>query len=314
MPQQIGILIAFVLPAAIAATAYDAGQQPIAVAQQSAPGNSHHEADQTDETRNCKSAAARVDELFQAVRTSDVERIAAVLSDTGVNTRDCQGRTPLYVAISERQIAAAELLLQKHANPNLRVTGGDAPLINAVRSDEPELVHLLVAFGADVNIRTDQGYVLLEAVREGSPAIVADLLNRGANARVRNEQGRTAIMFAIERGYPEMVRSLLAAGADVNARSDEGGDHAVELAFRENRSDLLRLLLAAGADANVTTITGTVLTDAIAAGKIGIVKLLLDHNASVSTPNAEGDGPISIARTKGYTEIENLLRAAGARE
>jgi hypothetical protein len=167
--------------------------------------------------------------------------LGEILTRVNVNSRDCHGRTALYVAVTEQKRDAVELLLAKGEDPNLRVTGGDTVLVTAVRADDADIVYKLVTHGADVNTRTDDGYVLLEAVKESCPDVVASLLARGANARLVDENGRTAVMLAIKRGYVEIVGFLLSAGADLNAVSYDG-DHAIVLALQERRIDLVNLL------------------------------------------------------------------------
>jgi uncharacterized protein len=263
--------------------------------------------------RPCKEEPGRAAELFQAIADSDLKRAENALATIDVNTRDCRGRTPLYLAVADDQMLMAELLLQKGADPNIRTTGGDTPLINAVRSSQADLVHLLLKHRAEVNVRTDQGYLLLEAVAESSPRIVETLLGRGANPQVVDENGRTAMMLAIERGYVDVVQSLLAAGADVNAQSADG-EHAVGIAFREQRTDLMRLLLARGADPNTATAAGNLLTEAVGSGKADVVKALLDHGARTNVEDEQGRTALSIARNAGNIRIEELLRSAGAKE
>src|SRR5262249_10232153 len=157
--------------------------------------------------------------------------VRELLPHIDINARDCDGRTPLYIAVTEQQTATVELLLGKGADPNLRV-GGNTALVPAIVSDRLDLVDKLIKYGADVNDRTDNGYVLLEAVKESSPAVVAALLSRGANARAADPNGRTGVMFAVKRGDLEMLRSLLMAGADVNSSTWEG-TRAIHLAFQQ---------------------------------------------------------------------------------
>ena len=251
-------------------------------------------------------------DFFAAVAGGDAAHVRELLPHNDVNARDCEAKTPLYVAVTEQQTATVELLLEKGADPNLRV-GGNTALVPAVVSDRLDLVDKLVKYGADVNARTDNGYVLLEAVKESGPAVVVALLSRGANARAADPNGRTGVMFAVKRGDLEMLRSLLMAGADANACTWDG-TRAIHLAFQQDRLDMMNVLLDSGADANTRSETGTLLTDAVSAGKAELVKLLVGRGASVTEVDGEGQTPLAIARAKGHFTIESLLIAGGARD
>src|SRR5215469_13916352 len=57
-------------------------------------------------------------EFFAAVAGDDTGHVRELLPHIDVNARDCDGRTPLYVAVTEQQTASVELLLAKGGDPN----------------------------------------------------------------------------------------------------------------------------------------------------------------------------------------------------
>ena len=91
------------------------------------------------------------------------------------------------------------------------------------------------------------------------------------------------LMWAAEKGHPEVVKLLVDNGADVNARTKKIGT-ALTLALDNGHLEVAKLLIAKGADVNPS------------------MHLLYRKI------------PLTIARTKGYKEIEELLRAHGAKE
>ena len=58
---------------------------------------------------------------------------------------------------------------------------------------------------------------LNEAARWGDASLVEEMLASGAEVNGRDENGFTAIMLAASGGHIDVVRVLIAAGADVNA-------------------------------------------------------------------------------------------------
>ena len=64
---------------------------------------------------------------------------------------------------------------------------------------------------------------LHEAAERGHAEVVKVLLANGAEVNIRNDHGyETPLHKAASSGRAEVVKELLAAGGDVNARDDEG--------------------------------------------------------------------------------------------
>jgi ankyrin repeat protein len=182
------------------------------------------------------------------------ENVALVkaLLDRGadVNIQDLDGDTPLMLAAWCGYTETALLLLAQGASVN-GVAGGEHPgkaLAAASEWGDRRLVELLLAKGANVNLRGDGGCTpLMCAAEQGHPGIAKRLLQVGAQVDARNDRGQTALMEAAEEsGEADAAKALLDAGAEVNVR-DADGDSALTLAVRERHSGVVRLLKKAGA-------------------------------------------------------------------
>jgi len=104
-------------------------------------------------------------ELFEAIESHDVSRLAMLLStgaDPNGSHQDSPSWTPLKTAIEELAdggpIEAVVLLLRHGAKVDHgRVPGNATPLLVAVMNRQAEAVRILLAAGADPNIRDDEG-------------------------------------------------------------------------------------------------------------------------------------------------------------
>ena len=128
----------------------------------------------------------------------------------------------------------------------------DAPLVNAVQRLEPELVRVLLAAGAPIDVADESGETaLLAAVSAGAPEsedaakIVTLLLAKGANPNQKAKDGRRPLFVAAGRGSEPVVKALLTKGARVDA--DVAGITPLEAAEEGGHEEIVKLLLAKGA-------------------------------------------------------------------
>jgi ankyrin repeat protein len=209
----------------------------------------------------------------------DAAKVRALLArGAGVNTKQADGRTPLYLAATlGNGHAILRLLLEHGADPNLKIANGRTPLMAAaVRGDEVAL-QLLIAAKATIDAKDNAGETaLMLASTRGSVAAVRLLLAHGADPRATTKRNETALGNAGTSGNEAVVRLLLAHGAEVNTRNLRGYSP---------------LMLAAGSDA-VSAPT---------------VKLLLDHGADPAGKDDYDETARDLAAKRGATDVARLL-------
>lgn len=221
--------------------------------------------------------------------TAEVSRLLANGADA--NAQDEYGETPLFYACSKGDIELVKLLLAAKAHVNVQVRGvGDTPLIKASESGNVELVKLLLAANAEVNPKTEYGQTaLVRAYQVGRNDVVKLLIavNADVNARTTDIEASTPLFMACDRGDIDVVRMLIAAGADVNARMLEGMT-ALWMASCRGNLELVQMLVAGKADVNARTDSGQSALD-VASGKmqIEVVKLLREAGAKDAIPEVK---------------------------
>jgi ankyrin repeat protein len=189
-------------------------------------------------------------------------------------------------------------------------------LLKAVHDGDLKAVRAALSEGADPN--AEETYHEDTSDRVSITALeLAAKSNRVEIAKVLIEHGakvdRYPLVAAASQGYLEMVTLLLSKGANVNAFLSQGYT-ALFGAIQGRHYKVAKVLLEHGANPNAFIEGGvSILFDAASRGDVEAVRLLIAHGADVNVGTVSGDRtPKAIAEEKGYTEIVNLLKQAGA--
>ncbi len=144
--------------------------------------------------------------------------------------------------------AVVQEVLRYRPDVNSRGQGGTTALINCLGANHPndrdvdlkEVVRILIDAGADPSIADNQGKTAL--IANSQDLQIAELLiAHGANVNARANNGVTPLLNA---GTVELTRLLLEHGADPFAKTEQG-ETALDWANRMNRKDQAALLEAA---------------------------------------------------------------------
>ncbi|SOY95858.1 conserved hypothetical protein; ankyrin repeat; putative exported protein [Cupriavidus taiwanensis] len=188
----------------------------------------------------------------------------------------------------------------------------------AARGDAAQ-VSALLAQGASIDARDAQGRTaLLLATHHNRVQAARVLIDAGADVNAQDAIHDSPYLYAGARGHNEILRMTLAHGADLRSTNRYGGTALIPAAER-GHVETVRLLIAAGvAVDHVNRLKWTALLEAIILGNGGaahteIVRLLVNAGADVNLADGDGVTPLQHARQRGYTQIERLLRDAGAR-
>ncbi|KAI1879732.1 hypothetical protein JX265_002686 [Neoarthrinium moseri] len=121
------------------------------------------------------------------------------------------------------------------------------PLHIAIQNKNAALVQLLLREGADVARQDHDGSTALHlAVESGQEDIVSNILTKPVDRNASDYSGRTALFRAIEAGDHAVAKLLLDSASDPNIK-DIWGDTAIHLAVKANSETLTALLLEYGA-------------------------------------------------------------------
>lgn len=278
--------------------------------------------------------------LYAATGLNNNADLGLVLLEAGANPNDGES---LYHSTEHPDLACMKLLLRYRADPN-RANA----LKHILDREDIKGVGLLLDAGADPNAKNEGGDTALHwAVWRGrSLEIITALLDRGADVNAKRKDGRTPYALAILSGQKEIAALLKSRGANTDlsaldqfveastnagqpipARPDfsalpEYAQLIPHLAAVHNTA-AVRALLAAGLPIDARgEHGGTALHWACWKGYADMVKLLIDHNASLDIKDHSYNAPPAGWMHHGtrncgepggeYAEIARLLIAAGA--
>lgn len=239
-------------------------------------------------------------------------------------------KTEILRAVENNRADELNRLLDAGADSNAkdgRRVDGKTPLHIACMNGCPEVVHLLLSHGADVNMRDGEGATPLYYACEKNDAtlirrdssrpedhldIARALIAAGADVNAADWRfSYSPLHRACIKDHVELVVFLLSHGADVNA-PDARGRTPLYMAYHSCFA-IVQALIEAGANVNAKDIHGhTTLHHAAGDGRIDILQLLIEHGAGVNARSNTGLTPLHTACREGKPAAARLLMASGA--
>lgn len=234
------------------------------------------------------------------IADDSAEPAAAPASDLGERFRE---------AILDVQLNQALALLKAGA----RIPDGKELHVKALRlavkSDNVALVKALVEAGLKIKLVDEKAFLGTAAAR-GFTEMVRTLLDLGVDPDAREAFFRkTALMLAAGKGRPEITRILLNAGAKVNAE-DWQGETAIQKSANFGHVELVEILRTAGAKAG--DIDARLLHSAARAGRLDLVKSLLESGVEPDSRGGNAWTPLMAAAGWGHTAVVRELLRVGA--
>ncbi|XP_034397619.1 histone-lysine N-methyltransferase EHMT1a [Cyclopterus lumpus] len=181
------------------------------------------------------------------------QEICHMLVQAGANLDmfDEQQRTPLMAACENSHLDTVKYLLRAGAVVGHKDIIGFTCLHLAAKLGHCDIVHHLLSKASKyVNCQDDGGWTPITwAVEYKHKELVQLLLARGADVNIRDKEENVCLHWAALSGCDDVALALLEARCDLNAVNVHG-DSVLHVAARENHLECVMLFLSRGADIN----------------------------------------------------------------
>jgi uncharacterized protein len=246
--------------------------------------------------------------LIAAAQIGKVDAVNRLIAEgANIETTDQDGRTALVVATAFGQTDVVKILLTAGANVNPGTPNRKTPLHIAAASGKTDILKALLDAGARIDVADEDGNqpLHLAAVNPTNGHIVKDLLIAGARVDATNNDGMQPIHIAARAAGAGNVQTLLASGAKSDA-VDRYGLQPLHLVAQGGAQRIKASRVSSNGAHNLTKLL-------YAWEYTMVVNVLLSNGASLDVEDKSGKRPIDYASEGGFSEMVDVLLAAGAK-
>jgi len=274
--------------------------------------------------------------LMWAAAKGRIDNIRLLLEHGAlVNRKTGKGFTPLFFALKSGEPQAPVVVLEAGGNADYVAPDGTSVVQLAIYQKAYDFASRMIERGADLKAFDRQGNQLLHAaVLANQPALVTLLLAKGADVNALTGPPRvkmrfevnfksgdfdvppqSALLLAAEHGSADVMKILVDAGADTKFRMADG-TNVVLAAATSGKLAALKLALQLQPDANTATANGQtplhlLLGSDASPDSAAMMKLLADKGARIDIKNRAGKTPADFAQ-EAQTDMKIAYEASFA--
>lgn len=257
--------------------------------------------------------------LFKTIANGD-EYYALEQLEKGIDVdTSYEGQTLLMAAVQNGHFNLAKALLEEGADPDLSGSNSENPLTIATYQNNSEMIHLLLEYNAEVNVRNNFDRTPFCFVcHYANMSVFFDFLNHGVNVNDRcDSNGCTPLMYAAGQNNLQMIQALLDHGADINVQDFRGrtalwvvsNAKVCHIRFDDQYKETARFLLERGADPDIVDHEGKTPLHLASLADPKATRVLLEHHANVNLKDNSGNLPLQIALDSEELDVDRVTIA-----
>ena len=250
---------------------------------------------------------------------TDIQIFESLIQNCMININQADttyNESLVMLAAQNGLLEPLSLLIEAGADLNWRNYKQSTALILASEAGYFQIVKLLIEGQALIDLTNiEQGSALMLAAQNGHTKIVKLLLEKNAQLDLRHQTGTTALMLACFRGYAAIAKLLIKAGANVFFKENKNGYDALTLASTQGHLEIIEFFKERQHTIQFSPEHwGVALIAACITNRAAAVGVILENNYPnlINWRTLEGFTPYTIALAKGYTDLLNTLKRAGA--
>jgi len=279
--------------------------------QQAVAGDDAEQQRQNVEARDRQVVPSPFADIFEAAARGTVEDIRFFLDRRNVNQTDDRGWTPLhYAAEHNPNVEVMRFLIAQGADVKVRNNEGWTPLDIAQRDE----IRIVLREAGAIPYQSPFENIF-EAAADGTVQDVAFFVKNGANVNAKNDGGSTPLLHAAyHNSSVEVIKYLVSQGADVNVKNNHDYTPLHEVILHSGNVEVLEYLVSQGADVNVKNNNGYTALHFVVMyiGNVEVLKHLISQGADVNVISNWNTTPLDLARERNKTDMIQYLESVGS--
>ncbi|KAL3900854.1 MAG: hypothetical protein SGPRY_012381 [Prymnesium sp.] len=260
------------------------------------------------------SSAEEGQHLCDVLRRGLIPQLQLLLDcGVAVNSATFDERCALHLAAAEGNVQAVEVLLNAHADPNMKDRWGGTPLRDAVREGHVKVAQMIRDAGGRLAFSQAEEFAEMSArVQNSDGDGISMLVDCGVDVNETDYLGRTALHVAASTGRANMAKLLLSLDAKIN-KPDMWGHTPMMEAAHAAHGELASMLQEHDAVLGLSqTATFVKLCELTNEGNISGMESLCGWGADVNAAGFDKRTALHLAATQGNMPVVELLIARQA--